>query len=42
LKRHYEGDHHDANREKRIRDNEVTPKQARKQSRAFDYSARRW
>jgi hypothetical protein len=42
LKRHYEGDHHDANREKRICDNEVTPKQARKQSRAFDYSARRW
>lgn len=35
LKRHYEGDHHEAtNREKRVRDNETTPKQGRKQSRA--------
>ena len=33
LKRHYEGDHHDANREKRLRDNEATPKQGRKQNR---------
>lgn len=34
LKRHYDGDHHDANREKRVRDNEATPKQGRKQGRA--------
>ena len=42
LKRHYEGDHHDANREKRARDNEATPKQGRKQSRAVDNYGRRW
>jgi hypothetical protein len=43
LKRHYEGDHHDANREKRIRDNEATPKQGRKQGRAtVDNYNRRW
>jgi hypothetical protein len=33
LKRHYEGDHRDANREKRLRDNEATPKQGRRQNR---------
>ncbi|KAM0717236.1 hypothetical protein Q7P37_007088 [Cladosporium fusiforme] len=43
LKRHYEGDHHETpNREKRIRDNEATPKQGRKQSRAADGYGRRW
>lgn len=42
LKRHYEGDHHDANREKRIRDNEATPKQGRKQGRPVDNYGRRW
>jgi hypothetical protein len=43
LKRHYEGDHHDANREKRARDNEATPKQGRKQGRAaVDNYGRRW
>jgi hypothetical protein len=42
LKRHYDGDHHDANREKRARDNEATPKQGRKQGRAVDNYGRRW
>ena len=42
LKRHYEGDHHDANREKRARDNEATPKQGRKQGRAVENYGRRW
>lgn len=42
LKRHYDGDHHDANREKRLRDNEATPKQGRKQSRAPENYGRRW
>jgi len=43
LKRHYEGDHRDANREKRLRDNEATPKQGRKQNRAPEaYGGRRW
>jgi hypothetical protein len=42
LKRHYEGDHHDANREKRARDNEATPKQGRKQGRAIDNYGCRW
>lgn len=42
LKRHYEGDHHDANREKRLRDNEATPKQGRKQSHGAESYGRRW
>lgn len=43
LKRHYEGDHHEAtNKEKRVRDNESTPKQGRKQSRGADGYGRRW
>lgn len=42
LKRHYEGDHHEDNREKRLRDNDATPKQGRKQSRVGDGYGRRW
>ena len=42
LKRHYEGDHHDANREKRARDNEATPKQGRKQGLAVENYGGRW
>ena len=42
LKRHYEGDHHDASREKRARDNEATPKQGRKQGRPVENYGRRW
>lgn len=43
LKRHHDGDHHhNDNREKRVRDNEATPKQNRKQNRPADGSVRRW